>query len=344
VIKKTLKQVYMKQQHTAGFPADTAFHRNLGMDLVRATEAAALAAGRWMGLGNRSEADRAASQAMARALNTLDIDGTIVIGEESKTGDDTMLAGGRPIGTGNGPEVDVVVDPIDGKRMLAEGRSGAIAAAAIAPRHSLWAPRGAVYLEKLVVNAQAAAAIVPECLDAPAAWTLALIARVKRKEVRDLVVFVLDRPRHQDLIDEIRTAGARVMMRGDGDVAGALMAASRRSSVDVLMGVGGVVEGIMSACAVKSLGGAMLARLAPQSEQEREQLRANGHDTKQILGCDQLVTSNQIFFATTGIADGPLLAGVRYEGARAETYSMVLRAETGTKRTVHAEHLLGDEG
>jgi fructose-1,6-bisphosphatase II len=169
------------------------------------------------------------------------------------------------------------------------------------------------------------------------------VARAKKKDVRDLVVFVLDRPRHQDLIAEIRAAGARVMLRGDGDVAGALMAASRRSSVDVLMGIGGVVEGIMAACAVKALGGAMLARLAPQSEAEREHVRAFGYDIKQILRCDELVTSDQIFFAATGIADGPLLHGVRYEGGRAETHSLILRAETGTRRIIQAEHLLGDE-
>jgi fructose-1,6-bisphosphatase II len=314
--------------------------RNLGMDLVRATEAAALHAGRWMGLGNRAEADRAATVAMARALDTLNVDGFIAIGEEGKTGDGSVLTSGRRVGNGRGPEVDVVVDPIDGKRMLAEGRSGAIAVAAVTKRGAMWAPKGSVYIEKLVVNADAARAIVPECMEAPAAWTLALVARVKRKAVRDLVVFVLDRPRHQDLIAEIRAAGARVMLRGDGDVAGALMASTRKGSVDILMGIGGVVEGVMAACAVRALGGAMLARLAPQSEAEREAVRGAGHDLRRILTCDELVQSNEIFFSATGIADGPLLHGVRYQGDRAETHSLVLRAETGTRRTILAEHLL----
>ncbi|GAB4185503.1 MAG: fructose-bisphosphatase class II family protein [Roseiflexaceae bacterium] len=318
-------------------------NRNLGMDLVRATEAAALAAGRWMGLGSRSDADRAAISAMSRVFSTLDLTGHIVIGEEGKTGDDSALASGRVIGSGRGPAVDVIVDPIDGKRMLAEGRSGAISAAAVAPRGSMWAPHGAVYVEKLVVNAEAAPAIVPECMHAPAAWTLALIARVKKKAIRDLVVFVLDRPRHRDLIDEIRAAGARVMLRGDGDVAGALMAASRRGGVDLLLGIGGVVEGVMAACAVQSLGGAMLARLAPQSDAEREAVRAANHDLGRILRCEEIVTSREIFFAATGIADGPLLNGVRYEGDRAETHSLVLRAETGTRREIIAEHLLDEE-
>lgn len=315
---------------------------NLGMALVRVTEAAALQAGRWMGRGARSEADQVATNAMAQALNSLDINGTIVIGEEEKSHQHSVLESGRRVGTGNGPEMDIVVDPIDGKRMLAEGRSGAIAVAALAPRGSMWSPQHALYMEKMVVNADAAHALVPECLDAPAAWTLALVARVKKKSVRDLVVFVLDRPRHEHLIEEIRTAGARVMLRGDGDIAGALMAASQRSSVDILMGIGGVPEGIIAACAVRCLRGAMLARLAPQSEQERQAIEAVGLDTSRILSCKEIINSDQIFFAATGVADGPLLDGVRYEGHMAETHSLVLRAETGTRRIIHADHLLSE--
>lgn len=321
---------------------DDHINRNLGLDLVRATEAAALSAGRWMGLGNRPEADNAATSAMAQALNTLDMDGVVVIGEEGKSGVTSVLASGRRVGTMRGPHMDVVVDPIDGKKMLAEGRSGAISVAAVGPRGSMWAPAPAIYMEKLVVNAEAAHALVPECMDAPAAWTLALVARVKQKTVRDLVVFVLDRPRHRDLIDEIRTAGARVMLRGDGDVTGALLAASQRGIVDVLMGIGGVPEGVIAACAVKSLGGAMLARLAPQSEAELAAVHAAGHTIRRILTSDELVTTNQVFFAATGIADGPLLSGVRYQGTRAETHSLILRCATGTRRVIRAEHLLSD--
>jgi fructose-1,6-bisphosphatase II len=175
---------------------------------------------------------------------------------------------------------------------------------------------------------------------APAAWTLALVARAKGKEVRDLVVFVLDRPRHQHLIQEIRTAGARAMLRSDGDIAGALMAATPNGSVDLLLGVGGAAEGVIAACAVKALGGAMLARLAPQSEAERQAISAAGLDTKRILFEEELIGSNEVFFAATGITDGPLLAGVRYHGARAETESLVLRGETGVRRVVRAEHVL----
>lgn len=314
--------------------------RNLGLDLVRATEAAALSGGRWMGLGKRDEADAAAAAAMYKVLGGLEIDGQIVIGEEGKLGQQTTLGGPQRVGTGNGPPMDVVLDPIDGRTLLAQGQLGAIAVAALAPRGCMWSPAPAAYMEKMVVSREAAHALVAECLDAPAAWTLALVARAKQKAVRDLVVFVLDRPRHRDLIEEIRTAGARVMLRTDGDIAGALLAASPASGVDILMGVGGVAEGVIAACAVKALGGTMLGHLAPQSEAERQAVAAAGLDIKRILTGDELIASQEIFFAATGITDGPLLAGVRYHGNRAETESLVLRGETGTRRVIHAEHLL----
>lgn len=315
--------------------------RNLGLDLVRATETAAIAAGRWMGLGKRDDADQAAAEAMCDALNSLDIAGHIVIGEEEKLDAHSPLDTGRIVGTGNGPELDVVVDPIDGRNLLAQGRSSTIAVAGVTPRGTMWSPARAVYMEKIVVDREAADALVPECMDAPAAWTLALVARAKRKEVRNLVVFVLDRPRHRDLIDEIRSAGARVMLRTEGDIAGALLAASYQyDSADILMGIGGVSEGIIAACGVKSIGGSMLGRLAPQSDKEQASLEDTGFDTQRILTCDGLVSSDEIFFVATGITDGPLLKGVRYRGNLAETESLVLRCETGTRRIIHAEHLL----
>jgi fructose-1,6-bisphosphatase II len=323
--------------------SDTLLNRNLGLDMVRATEAAALSAGRWLGLGQPGAADEAATAAMARALDTLDIAGTIVIGEEGRPGEPAELCGGRRVGRGGGSPVDVVVDPIDGRRMLAQGRSGAIAVAALAPRDSMWTPAPALYMEKLVVNRDVADALVPECLDAPAAWTLALVARVKHKRVRDLVVFVLDRPRHADLIEEIRAAGARVMLRGDGDISGAVMAASPHGVVDVLIGVGGAPEGVIAACAVKALGGAMLARLAPQTPTEHAAVVGAGLDPKRILTSAEIVASNQIFFTATGISDGPLLDGVRYHGDRAETHSLILRCETGTRRIIRAEHLVEED-
>lgn len=314
--------------------------RNLGLDLVRATEAAALSAGRWMGLGKRDEADHAATEAMYQALNSLDMDGHIVIGEEGKLGLHSPLDRGQRVGSGDGPAMDVVVDPIDGRNFLAQGRPGAIAVAALAPRDSMWSPAAGVYMDKLVVNRQAAHVLLAECIDAPAAWTLALIARVKKKEVRDLVVFVLDRPRHSDLIEEIRKAGARVMLRSDGDIAGALLAASPDGRVDVLMGVGGLNEGIIAACAIKALGGAMLGRLDPQSEAEQAAIEAAGLSTRTILTADMLVASDHIFCTVTGITDGPLLAGVRYHANRAETQSLILRSDSASRRVMYAEHAI----
>ena len=313
--------------------------RNWGLDLVRVTEAAARCAGRWMGLGKRDEADLDTIDAMAEALNAIDMSGYIVVGEEGKLGVHSLLESGRTIGSGNGPELDVVVDPIDGRNLLAQGHPGAIAVAAVAPRGSMWSPRSAVYMDKIVVGRDAASALVAECMDAPAAWMLALVARVTQKEIRDLVVFVLDRPRHTALVEEIRQAGARVMLRTDGDIAGALMAASPGSGVDVLLGIGGVPEGVIAACAVKALGGAMLGRLAPQSEAERAALAAAGLVTRRILSSDELIAGEQVFFAATGITDGPLLTGVRYHGERAETHSLILRADTGSRRVMYAEHV-----
>lgn len=315
--------------------------RNLGLDLVRVTEATAIAAGRWMGLGQRDQADRDASDAMHDTLNELDIDGRIVIGEETKLEIDTPLDSGRRVGAGNGLDLDVVVDPIEGLNLLAQGLPGSIAVAGMAPRGTMRPLAPAVYMEKIVVDRDAAEALVPECMDAPAAWTLALVARVKQKRVRDLVVFMLDRPRHQDLIEEIRAAGARVMLQPEGDVAGAILAASpHHQGVDLLMDTGGVPEGVIAACAIKAMGGAMLGRLAPQSDEERTAVQNAELDTQRIFTADDLVASNDIFFAATGITDGPLLDGVRYRGNKAETESLILRCETGTRRLIYAEHLV----
>jgi fructose-1,6-bisphosphatase II len=314
--------------------------RNLGLDLVRVTEAAALAAGRWMGLGEPARANQDAAAAMVKALNALDMDGRIVIGEEGRVGVPSPLDTGQYVGTRDGPEMDVLADPIDGRELLARGHPDAISVAALAPRGAVWMPAPAVYMNKIVVNREVADALVPECLDAPAAWTLALVARAKGKPVRDLVVFVLSKSRHDDLIREIRAAGARTMLRTAGDAIGALMAASPHGSVDVMMGVGGVPEGVLAACATQAMGGGMVGRLAPQSVEERDTVRAAGLDTRQILACSELVSSHEIFFAATGITDGALLSGVRYHGDEAETESLVLRAETGTRRVIHAEHRL----
>jgi fructose-1,6-bisphosphatase II len=312
--------------------------RNLGLDLLRVTESAALAAGRWMGLGEREKANQDAAAAMVKVLNTLDMNGCIVIGEEGRVGIHSPLDTGQRVGTGDGPEMDVLADPIDGRNLLAQGHPDVISVAALAPRGSVWMPAPAVYMNKIVVNRQVADALVPECLDAPAAWTLALVARAKGKPVRDLVVFVLGKPRHNDLIREIRAAGARTMMRSDGEVVGALMAASPHGSVDVMMGIGGAPEGVLVACATRAMAGGMLGRLSPQSAEEREAVQAAGLDTRRILACNELVASQEIFFAATGITDGALLSGVHYHGDEAETESLVVRAETGTRRFIRAEY------
>jgi fructose-1,6-bisphosphatase II len=244
------------------------------------------------------------------------------------------------VGNGHGPQMDIVLDPIDGRRLLASGQTGAISVAVVAPRGSLWTCSPAVYMDKIVVDQEVGKALVPECLDAPAAWTLSLVARRKGKEVKDLTVFVLDRPRHLDLIEEIRSVGARVMLHQDGDIAGALLVASGVGKADLMMGIGGVQEGIIAACGVKALGGAMLVRLTPQSEVEKTSVQAAGLSTKKVLGCDDIVLSNEIFIAATGITDGSLLEGVRYRANWAETHSMVLRSETRSRRHIRAEHYI----
>lgn len=312
---------------------------NLGLDLVRATEAAALSAGRWMGLGQPDQADHEASQAMYQALRSLDIDGSIIIGEEGKHGQHSPLDSGQSVGNGQGPALDLVLDPIDGSRLLGIGHSDAISVIGAAPRGAMRSLVPAIYMDKLIVDREVVSTLTTECLDAPAGWILALVARAKKKAIHDLVVFILDRPRHIHLVEEIRATGARVLLRQEGDIAGALAAASQ-SEVDILMGIGGVPEGVISACAVKALGGGMLARLAPQTDGERSAISQAGLNTKEIFTCDDLITGNAVLFAATGITSGVLLGGVRYKSFEAETESLLLRGETHTRRIIHAYHNL----
>ncbi len=315
--------------------------RNIGLELLRVTEASAIAAGRWIGLGDRDRAHSAATTAMAGALETITINGRIVIGEEARLGESTSLDSGMRVGNGEGPPVDVVVDPIDGTKLVVQGRPGALSLVGLSPEGTMWSPPPeAIYMEKIVVDRGAADALVPECLDAPAAWTLALIARVKDKHVRDLAVIVLDRPRHRDLINEIRAAGARILLRKEGDAEGALEAALDGTQADLLMGIGGVSEGVIAACAVKALGGGMLGRLAPQSELERQAIKDFGIDPEEILTCDQLVKGNDIYFAATSITGGPVLKAIHYQRRFVETHSIFLRSITGTRRFISAEQLL----
>lgn len=311
--------------------------RNLALELVRVTEAAALAAGRWMGRGQKDAGDEAAVHAMRAMLRTVDIDGVVVIGEGEKD-EAPMLFNGEAVGTGQGPAVDVAVDPVEGTSLLAHGRPDSIAVIGVAPRGTMWSPGPGFYMNKLVVGREAREAVSPLSLAAPVADTLAAIAEAKRKAVTDLTVFVLDKPRHVELIAALRTAGARVLTRTDGDVAGALMAATPGSGVDALMGIGGTPEGVIAACAVRALGGAMLGQLAPQKPGEREALLAAGLDLHRVLTECDLVCSDDVFFAATGITDGLLMQGVRYTDGASTTHSIVMRGKSRTRRTIQAEH------
>lgn len=312
--------------------------RNIGLDIIRVTETAALAAGRWIGSGDFMGAHRHACQAMRDALDTLDMNGLVVFGEEDRLGKASPLCSGQIVGTGDGPNVDVIVDPIDGTRLMVRGLPGAISIVCVAPQETVWSPVPAQYMEKIIVDQEVADVLVPECMDAPAAWTLALIARAKEKAVRDLGVIVLDRPRHRDLIDEIRTAGARVFLRDEGDAEGALVTVTKGTGVDAVMGIGGASQGIMAACAAKAMGGGMLARLAPQSDEEKEAVEAAGLDIKRIWTQDEIVNTDQIFVAVTGITNSVLLSEMQFYSTFSRTYSLLIRAETGTRRSIEAEH------
>jgi fructose-1,6-bisphosphatase II len=314
-----------------------ALSRNLGMDLVRVTEAGALHGARWMGLGRPDAADQAATQAVVETLERMEIPSCSVVGGEGKGRHVLRI---RAPSSATDAQPDLIADPIDGVSLLAYGYPGAISVIAAAPAGRFRTLGQATYMEKIVVNAEVAPSLVPECIDAPAAWTLALVARVLDKPVGALTVFVLDRPRNIDLVREIRATGAHVVLRAEGDVIGSLLAASREGTIDLLMGIGGVKEGLISACAVKALGGAMLTRLAPQSERELGAIRSAGLDVAAAMSGEDLVVGERVFFVATGVTDGPILAGVRFRGNRASSESMVLRGETHTRRIIQAEHLL----
>lgn len=308
--------------------------RNLAMELVRVTEAAALAAGRWMGRGQKADGDRAAVEAMRLILGTVEMDGVIVIGEGEKD-QAPMLYNGEPVGNGRPPSVDVAVDPVEGTNLLALGRPNAISVIALAERRSMWNPGPSLYMDKLVVGKQARDVIDINCSSEE---NLRRVAAALGRPIHELTVFVLDKPRHVELIRQIREAGARVTLQTDGDVAGALLACMPNSGVDGLMGIGGTPEGVIAAAAVKALGGAMQGRRAPQSEAEKERVAALSETWEEVLTQDDLVRSEDVFFAATGITDGALLRGVHYTGDGASTDSIVIRGKTGTVRTIRAEH------
>jgi len=308
--------------------------RNLALELARVTEAAALAAGRFMGRGDKEGADQAAVNAMRIVLQTVDVNGVIIIGEGEKD-NAPMLYNGENVGNGSAPEVDVAVDPIDGTRPLAFGRSNSLATVAIAPRGTMFDPGPFVYMNKLAVGPEAKGRINIE-------WSitdnLKAIARAKRKDVEDLTTIILDRDRHKDMIAEIRQAGARIRQIPDGDVAAALMTAWPDSGVDVLIGVGGTPEGVIAACALSAMGGEIQGKLYARDEDELRRGREAGYDFDKVITMNDLVSSEDVFFAATGITDGELLQGVRYFGDGASTDSLVVRGLTGTVRQITATH------
>ena len=317
-------------------PETHAPDRNLALELARVTEAGAMAAARWVGRGDKNGADGAAVQAMRALINTVSMNGVVVIGEGEKDRA-PMLYNGEQVGDGTGPACDVAVDPIDGTRLTANGMPDAIAVLAVSARGSMYDPSAVFYMSKLVTG-PAAADVVD--IEAPAADNIAAVARAKGCSSSDVTVVILDRPRHERLIAEVRAAGARIKLITDGDVAGSIMAARDGTGVDLLLGVGGTPEGIITACAIKCLGGVIQARLAPRDEAERDKALAAGHDLRHVLTTDDLVTSEDAFFAATGITDGELMAGVRFRAGGANTHSLVMRARSGTIRNIHSEHQL----
>ncbi len=308
--------------------------RNLAMDLVRVTEAAALAAGRYMGRGDKIAADQAAVDAMRVVLGTIEMDGVIVIGEGEKD-DAPMLYNGEHLGTGNPPRVDIAVDPIDGTTLTATGRSGALSVVALAEHGTMYAPGKLVYMDKIAVGPEAADVID---IEAPVAVNLKAIARAKHRDVDDLTVMILDRPRHAELIKQVREMGARIRLISDGDVSAAISASTEGTGIDALFGVGGSPEAVITAAALKCLGGQIQCKLWPRDDAERQWAVENGLDLKAVLTVKDLVNSENVFFAATGITNGELLDGVRYFGNGARTASIVMRSKSGTIRTVIAQH------
>ena len=327
----------MSEQILPPEPASHAPDRNLALELARVTEAAAMAAARWVGRGDKNGADGAAVNAMRMMINSVSMRGVVVIGEGEKD-HAPMLFNGEEVGDGTGAACDVAVDPIDGTRLCANGMSNAISVLAVAGRGSMYDPSAVFYMSKLATG-PAAADMVD--ITAPPAANIAAVAKAKGESPQDVTVVILDRPRHAELITQIRETGARIHLITDGDVAGAIMAASEGTGIDLLLGIGGTPEAIIAACALKCLGGVIQGRLAPTDEAERRRALDAGHDLDRVLTTNDLVASDDVFFAATGITDGELMAGVRYRaGGGATTHSLVMRSRSGTIRNIKSEHQL----
>ena len=308
--------------------------RNLALELVRVTEAAAMAAGRFMGRNNKVGGDKAAVDAMRLVLNSIEMDGVVVIGEGEKD-EAPMLYNGEVMGTGQPPQVDIAVDPIDGTRLLALGKANSIATVSLAEKGSMFDPGPLVYMYKIAVGPEARGKID---LDASVTENLKIVAKAKGMDLDDLTVVVLDRSRHREIIEEIRNTGARIRLITDGDVSGALMTAWPESGIDMLIGIGGSPEGVLAACALKCMNGEIQAKLYPRDEEEAELARQLGYDLEKTLTIDDLVQGNDIFFAVTGITDGELVDGVKYSGQGARTHSLVMRSRSGTIREIRSQH------
>jgi fructose-1,6-bisphosphatase II len=310
--------------------------RNISLELVRVTEAAAMAAGRWVGRGDKIGGDGAAVDAMRQLVSTVSMKGVVVIGEGEKD-EAPMLYNGEQVGSGEGPECDVAVDPIDGTTLMSKGMPNAIAVMAVAERGTMYDPSAVFYMEKLVTGRDAADLVD---IGAPVAHNIQVVAKAKGGSVKDVTVCILDRPRHEELVQQVRAAGARIKFITDGDVAGAVMAATEGTGVDLLMGIGGTPEGIIAACAVKCLGGVIQGRLWPQKKSEFERAAAAGLDLGAVLSTNDLVRSDNVFFVATGVTDGELVRGVRYKAGGASTESLVMRSKSGTIRRVISDHSL----
>ncbi len=310
--------------------------RNLALELVRVTEAGAMAAGRWVGRGDKEGGDGAAVDAMRQLVSTVTMRGVVVIGEGEKD-EAPMLYNGEQVGNGQGADCDFAVDPIDGTTLMSKGSPGAISVLAVAERGAMFDPSAVFYMEKIAVGPDAADAID---ITAPIAENIRGVAKAKRSSVSDLTVCILDRPRHAELIQQVRDTGARIRLISDGDVAGAIAAARPDSGTDLLVGVGGTPEGIIAAAAMRCMGGALQGKLAPKDDAERQRAIDAGYDLDRILSTEDLVSGDNVFFCATGVTDGDLLRGVRYYGGGASTQSIVMRSKSGTVRMIDAYHRL----
>lgn len=310
--------------------------RNLALELVRVTEAGALASGRWVGRGDKEGGDGAAVDAMRQLVSSVSMRGVVVIGEGEKD-EAPMLFNGEEVGNGNGPEVDFAVDPVDGTTLMAKGMPNAISVLAVAERGAMFDPSAVFYMKKIAVGPDFADVID---ITVPVAENIARVAKIKKGSTSDVTVCILDRPRHAELIQQVRDTGARIRLISDGDVAGAIAAARPTSPIDILMGTGGTPEGIIAAAAMRCMGGVHQGMLAPTDDDEKQKAIDAGHDLDRVLSTEDLVSGENVFFTATGVTDGDLLQGVRYSGGGAHTQSIVMRSKSGTVRMIDAYHQL----